>query len=149
MGCCTDATIMASTGIASTKKRPSKCVKSSQKSSHTIRRAGRKSDIGEVDLRRDAISDEEIDPQQHEEDRDEDERQRELRAEHAPPNARLTDRLEPEVVGVEGRDAAQRRDEDEQADGGDDQQDPAAPRAPLTARAAFATRHVVTGAHCR
>src|SRR5205814_1094792 len=44
-------------------------------------------------------------------------------------------------------DAAQRRDEDEQSDGGDDQQDPAATRPPLTARATFATRHVVTGAH--
>ena len=65
------------------------------------------------ELRRDAVGDEEVDPQQHEEDRDEHDGERDLGAEHAAPHPGLLDRLEPQVVGVEGRDAAQRRDQQE------------------------------------
>ena len=64
-----------------------------------------------------------------------------LAPEHAAPDRRLAERVEPEVVGVEAGDAAQRRDQEEQDDGADDE--PGAPPSGAFGRAP------ADGAACR
>ena len=87
---------------------------------------------GRTKARRDAVGDPEVEPAEEEEDAGEDQRQRDLGAEHVLEDARHPERVEPEVVGVEAGEPAQRRDEQHQRNGQHDEDDAAAVRARLS-----------------
>jgi hypothetical protein len=88
---------------------------------------------GRAERRRHDLGDVEVGPRQQEEGQDEDEGQAELGGQDPPLDAPQAQRVEPEVVGVDPGDATQRRQEDEQDDQADDEQHPAAARAPQPA----------------
>ena len=70
--------------------------------------------------RRQAVDHGEVDPHGHEEDGREHEEQAGLHEEQVTPHPRQMHRAEPQVVGVEGRDGAQRSNEDDDDDDRDD-----------------------------
>ena len=62
-----------------------------------------------------AIGDEEVQPHQREEDRAEYQRQNDLGSEHLAPDRGAVERIEPQVVGVETGDSAQRQEPEQQS----------------------------------
>ena len=72
---------------------------------------------------RQAVGDEQVDVEQDEEDGGEDRPEGDAGAQHAGEDARVVERVEPEVVGVEAGDPTQRREEHEEGDGEDDEPD--------------------------
>ena len=67
-------------------------------------------------LRRQPVGNHEVGEHQHEEDRGEHQRGHDLRREQAAPRAPLAERIEPEEVGVEAREASQAEQQQEQRD---------------------------------
>ncbi len=111
---------------------------------------------GGAEHRGQPLGDQQVRPAQAEEEDRADQRERGLGEQHATPHRAQVQRVEPEVVGVEGRDPAQRDQHDEQRDEGqpDDQPTPSRqPRPTLPAVAPVPTRRpsgqVRLGAHGR
>jgi len=64
--------------------------------------------------RSDAVGNHQIAPHQYEKDAGEDQRQHDLRTENSSPNRRVSERMEPQVVGVETGNSAERGEQHEE-----------------------------------
>ena len=85
---------------------------------------------GYSSLRRRAVGEEEVEPQQGEEHPEEDEGQDDLGAQHRAPHIGSVERVEPEEVGVEPCDSSQRQGDDDERGGEHGQHDSASPTEP-------------------